>query len=92
MHSELAALFRARERNDGGWGKYDQETDDLIATMIETALRERLHRESSTFFANFNRINQWNDSVQRPNARQVTTSWAIHFANTNYRGNSNTPW
>ncbi|OBT43213.1 hypothetical protein VE00_06386 [Pseudogymnoascus sp. WSF 3629] len=34
---KLAALFRKRERN-GSWVR--QETDDLIATMIETVLQE----------------------------------------------------
>ncbi|KFY32248.1 hypothetical protein V493_00381 [Pseudogymnoascus sp. VKM F-4281 (FW-2241)] len=40
MHSELAAMFRKRERNDSGWGGYEKETDQLIATMIETVLQE----------------------------------------------------
>jgi hypothetical protein len=41
-------LFRKRQRNEAYWG--NTETDDLIATMIETTLRERPHRKTPTFF------------------------------------------
>ncbi|OBT64127.1 hypothetical protein VE03_06285 [Pseudogymnoascus sp. 23342-1-I1] len=42
----LAAFFRKRQRSDNGWDRCNQETDGLIASMIETALRERRRRKS----------------------------------------------
>lgn len=45
MHSALAGLFRTRQRKDNGWDNYDREIDLLIATMVETILRERPRRK-----------------------------------------------
>jgi hypothetical protein len=56
MHLALIAMFRKRERNllYGGVVQYETaELAKLIATMLDTILREALHDKSPRFLAYF---------------------------------------